>query len=163
MTATITPIRSRRHATPERWQAALKRAFAEGVQVRQLATSGVWIATSGTNPDAAYVTTGAECECPAGANGDPICKHRAAYWHMTGALDLDPEPEPLPPALAVSPEQMDVEDAAYARGIAAGARLHLGLVARELADVRDWAMVSDPVARAYGRGACEALTDRLAA
>jgi hypothetical protein len=32
--------------TPARWQAALRRALDEGVQVRQLAGCGMWIATS---------------------------------------------------------------------------------------------------------------------
>ncbi len=81
-----------RRATPERWQAALKRALAEGIQVRQLAGSGAWIATSGSDATAAYLVNGQGCECQAGEYGDPVCKHRAAYWHALGSLDVDPEP-----------------------------------------------------------------------
>ncbi len=88
-TVTHRPVR---RPTPERWQAALKRALAEGVQVRQLAGSGAWIATSGTDAAAAYLVSANGCECQAGEYGDPICKHRAAYWHAVGALDLEPEP-----------------------------------------------------------------------
>jgi len=80
---TRTMRRTNRQATPARWQAALGRALAEGVQVRQLAGSGAWVATSGTDAATAYgldvtgrVAHG--CDCPAGASGDPVCKHRAA-------------------------------------------------------------------------------------
>ncbi len=92
-----------RPATPAQWQAALARALAEGVQVRQLAGSGAWLATSGSDAVTAYglaVTNGVAhgCDCPAGAHGDPVCKHRAAFYHALGLLDLDPEPEPPAPA-----------------------------------------------------------------
>ena len=56
------------------------------------------IVTSGTDAALAYVVTGADCECRAAQEGDPVCKHRALYWHRNGVLDLDPEPEPLAPA-----------------------------------------------------------------
>ncbi len=87
----------RRAATPARWRAALNRARSEGVEVRQLVGSGGWIATSGTNPRAAYeldVTAGIPhgCACPAAAHDDPVCKHRAAYWIALGILD----PERIP-------------------------------------------------------------------
>ena len=99
MTATVTPIRRTvRAATPARWQAALRRALAEGCQLRQLATSGVAVVTSGTDASLAYVVTGADCECRAAQEGDPVCKHRALYWHRNGVLD--PEPEPGAPAPA---------------------------------------------------------------
>ncbi len=78
-------------ATPARWQTALRRAVAEGVQVRQLAGSGAWIATSGSDVTAAYLVSANGCECQAGEYGDPVCKHRAAYWHALGRLDLEPE------------------------------------------------------------------------
>ncbi len=103
-TQTRRPVR---RATPERWQAVLKRALAEGIQVRQLAGSGAWIATSGTDAAAAYLVSGNGCECQAGEYGDPVCKHRAAYWHALGALDLEPEPAAAPivaePAAATCP------------------------------------------------------------
>ena len=101
MAATAT--RPQRQATPERWQAALRRALDEGVQVRQVVGCGLWVATSGTDVTKAYAVQvhngiARGCECPAGEFGDPICKHRAAYYHAAGLLDLDPEPEPEPPA-----------------------------------------------------------------
>ncbi len=89
-------------ATPARWQAALRRAVAEGVQVRQLAGSGAWVATSGTDAVAAYVVSLGECECPAGEYGDPVSKHRAALAYRLGRLDGDPEPEPPAPAASAA-------------------------------------------------------------
>ena len=91
---TAAPVRRMRQATPERWQAALARAVAEQVQVRQLAHSGAWIATSGTVANVAYqmdVTNGIAhgCTCEAGQHGDEICKHRAMYYHLVGLLDLE--------------------------------------------------------------------------
>ncbi len=91
-TQTRRPVR---RATPERWQAALKRALDAGVQIRQLAGSGAWVATSATDPTAAYVVSGQACECRAAAEGDPVCLHRAAFWHALGVLDLEPEPVPV--------------------------------------------------------------------
>lgn len=96
-----------RTASPARWQAALARALAEGVQVRQLAGCGAWIATSGQDAGVAYqvaVSGGVAhgCDCPAGEFGDPVCKHRALWYHVAGLLDLDPEPDPAPPAPIVA-------------------------------------------------------------
>ncbi len=84
--------RPARRATHERWQATLRRALDEGIQVRQLAGSGAWIATSSSDTAAAYLVSAQGCECQASEYGDPVCKHRAAYWHAQGALDLEPEP-----------------------------------------------------------------------
>jgi len=102
---------TRHAATPARWQSALRRAIAGGVQVRQLAGSGQWVATSASDPGAAYeiaVTAGVAhgCTCPAGQHGDPICCHRAALYAAAGVLEpaaADPEPEP-PAAAAVCGE-----------------------------------------------------------
>ncbi len=96
--------RTNRTASPARWQAALARAIAEGVQVRQLASSGAWIATSGQDATIAYqvaVSGGVAhgCDCPAGEHGDPVCKHRALWYHRAGLLD--PEPDPATPAIVV--------------------------------------------------------------
>lgn len=102
-TAVISRPRTRVTApSPARWQSALKRALAEGVQVRQVNDSGLWIATSGTQDGVAYTLTvvngvALDCSCPAGMHDDRVCKHRAAYWHLMGILELD-EPEPDPPA-----------------------------------------------------------------
>ncbi len=100
MATTMQPTTHRlRPDTPERWQKAAERATAESVQVRQLAGCGAWIATSGTDATTAYVLTPWECECHAGAFGDPICKHRAALRQRLGWIMEDPEPEPTPPAV----------------------------------------------------------------
>jgi len=88
-----------RRDTPERWQAAAKRATAEGVTVRQLAGSGAWIATSGTDTTIAYEVTPWHCECRAGEFDDPICKHRATLRVRLGWLTVEPEPEPPAPAV----------------------------------------------------------------
>jgi hypothetical protein len=39
------------------------------------------------------------CNCMAGLNDDPVCKHRAAFYLLIGAIDLCPEPDP--PALGM--------------------------------------------------------------
>jgi uncharacterized Zn finger protein len=96
--------RRNRQATPGRWQKAAQRAIAEGVQVFQIDATGQWIATSGSTAHTAYevAVTGNiahGCTCPAGMNGDPVCKHRARFFLLIGALSLDPEPEPPAPVL----------------------------------------------------------------
>src|SRR5690349_18456289 len=96
-------VRTRRQATPERWQAAARRALDEGVEVRQVNTSGMWVANSGTQRNVAYLLEINQgivrtCSCPAGAYGDPVCKHTARYYLDMGLIDLD-DPEPDPPAL----------------------------------------------------------------
>src|SRR5829696_2926102 len=92
-----------RTSSPARWMKAAERAVAEGVQIRQLQGSGQWIASSGSDSTVAYevAVTGNVahgCGCLAGLNDDPICKHRAAFYLLIGALD----PEPKPPASAAS-------------------------------------------------------------
>lgn len=85
--------------TPERWQAALRRGVAEGIRVRQSASSGAWSATSGTDPKVSYdldvqgpIVTG--CSCQAAEFGDPVCKHRAVWYYTAGMLDLYEEEKP---------------------------------------------------------------------
>lgn len=75
-----------REETTARWQAALRRALREGVEVRQLAGCGMWIATSGSDGEIAYEVTPWACECQAGQHGDPVCKHRAALLAKLGRL-----------------------------------------------------------------------------
>ena len=82
---------AKRKNTPDRWQAALRRAVAEGVQVRQLAGSGMWVATSATDPEAAYEVTPWECECHAAQFGDPVCKHRAVLLATLGRIAAEAE------------------------------------------------------------------------
>lgn len=92
--------------TEQRWKKAVERAISEGVEVRQLAGSGAWIATSGSQAGVAYELRVSGnfawgCECLAGMNGDPVCKHRAAWYLLAGSLD------PQPPA-AVTLSLVDV-------------------------------------------------------
>ncbi len=123
-------MRRQRPATPARWQAALARAMESGVQVRQLAGSGAWIATSATDPAVAYelaVTDGIAhgCSCKAGEFGDPVCCHRAAYYHAAGLLDLDPPPTPAAPAVAVIMADERQDELARRRAAALVARERL--------------------------------------
>ncbi len=127
MVQTAQTRRPARRATPERWQAALKRALDEGIQVRQLAGSGAWVATSGSDPAAAYLVSANGCECQAGEYGDPACKHRAAFWHAQGVLDLEPEPDAAPVVTAVVVEPAPASaicPACGGRGIDPGCRGH---------------------------------------
>ncbi len=78
-----------RNDTEIRWKTALQRAHKEGVQVRQLAGCGMWIATSAKGTTTAYEVTPWGCECQAGQFGDPVCKHRAALLEVLGRLKLD--------------------------------------------------------------------------
>jgi hypothetical protein len=144
-------IRRPRVATPDRWQKALQRALDGQVQVRQLAGSGAWIATSATDPATAYEIeiTGEiahGCSCLAGLNSDPVCCHRAAFYHQIGMLDLDPEPQPPAPAAPlryVGPSGRLVELVArtdnsglwWATYERDGRRFQVGM-ARPLADLR---------------------------
>jgi hypothetical protein len=71
---------------------AAQRAIDEDVRGCQLQGTGQWVATSGTHPGIAYevAVTGNvahDCDCLAGLNGDPVCKHRAAFYLLIGALD----------------------------------------------------------------------------
>jgi hypothetical protein len=97
--AAVSPVgRQQRQASPKRWQRALQRALFAGVEAKQIAGSGEWIVASASRPGIAYRTNGVDCECEAAMlGGDPVCLHRAAYWHAQGVLDLD-DPEPPPAA-----------------------------------------------------------------
>ncbi len=82
-----------RPITPKRWQAAAQRAIDERVEVRQLNESGAWIASSGTDPVMCYlleVRMGivVRCTCPAGAHGDPCCKHAARFYLDRSLLEV---------------------------------------------------------------------------
>ena len=101
--AQVSPVsRTRRQASPERWQRALQRALFAGVEAKQLAGSGEWIVSSASRPGVAYRTDGIACDCEAAMlGGDPVCLHRAAYWYAVGLLALAPEPEPPAPAAVV--------------------------------------------------------------
>ena len=81
-----------------RWMKAAERAVHEGILLRQLAGSGQWIASSGSDASVAYEVevTGRVahgCGCLAGLNDDPVCKHRAAFYLLIGVITLTPEPD----------------------------------------------------------------------
>jgi len=116
--------RINRTASPARWQAALARAIAEGVQVRQLAGCGEWIATSSNDAgvaDQVAVSGGVAhgCDCPAGEHGDPVCTHRALWYHRAGLL----EPDPAAPAAMVAPMQCPACNGDGEQRMATGGRL----------------------------------------
>jgi hypothetical protein len=74
----------------DRWIAASHRAINENVSVYQIESTGQWVATSGTKSGVAYAlevigNVAASCDCPAGAH-DKICKHRAAFYLLIGAI-----------------------------------------------------------------------------
>src|SRR5262245_1629793 len=99
MAAVQTQTRRTRVDSPARWQQAATRAIAEGVRIAQVQGAGQWIATSGTQEGVAYAVevTGNiahGCDCLAGLNDDPVCKHRAAFFLLIGALKIEPEPDP---------------------------------------------------------------------
>jgi hypothetical protein len=99
-----------RTGSPPWWMKAAERAIAKGVQVRQLACSGQWIECSGSNAWIAFEVevTGRVahgCGCLAGLNGDPVCKHRAAFYLLIGVITLTPQPDP--PALGATGECPD--------------------------------------------------------
>jgi hypothetical protein len=84
--------------TRARWMKAAERAVHEGVQLRQLAGSGQWIARSGSDDAVAYEvevtgTVAHGCGCLAGLNGDPVCKHRAAFSLVIGVITRTPKPD----------------------------------------------------------------------
>jgi len=92
--------RTTRTPSPERWQKAAQRAITEGIEVRQVNASGMWVANSGTAAGVAYMLeiTGEivhTCTCPAGTFGDPCCKHAARFYLDAGILEVD-EPKPGP-------------------------------------------------------------------
>lgn len=96
--------RKPRQASPERWRRAAQRAVEERIEVRQVNATGMWTASSGSDPKVAYLLEIAagvvlSCSCPAGAFGDPCCKHAARYYLDAGLLD--PEPDPPAPAPVV--------------------------------------------------------------
>lgn len=78
-------LTSGKAATADTRERARQRAIDEGIEVRQIQDTGLWVASSGTEPHRAYVLNivdgvAVTCSCPAGAWGN-YCKHRAA-WEM---------------------------------------------------------------------------------
>jgi hypothetical protein len=105
---------------------AAERAKSTGVQVRKLAGSGQWIASSGSDEAVAYEvavtgTVAHGCGCLAGLNGDPVCKHRAAYYLLIGVITFASEPDP--PALGSTMDCPDCNGCGvhYSRELESGA------------------------------------------
>lgn len=95
--ATTMQRRTRRVADAAKWTDLFSKAVREGVEVRQTG-SGLWIASSGTDRQAAYVVSLHACECP-GHEYHGYCKHRALLAWTLGVLTIGaPDPEPPTPA-----------------------------------------------------------------
>ena len=85
-----------RTASAERWEKALARALANGLEVFQVADTGERMVTSASQLDTLHRTDGDSCTCAAGLAGDAVCQHRAVVRFVMGWL---PEPSPQAPAL----------------------------------------------------------------
>lgn len=85
--------------SPERWASAYQRALAENLMIRpNLFGGAIWTVTSRSNPDLVYGTDGVRCGCKAGETGDPVCKHRALWRAVHGALPTAPAAPAAPVA-----------------------------------------------------------------
>jgi hypothetical protein len=80
-----------RRETPERWEKALARALANGLEVFQVSDTGERLVTSASRLDILHRTDGAACTCEAALAGDPVCQHRAVVRFVQGRLSCDPE------------------------------------------------------------------------
>jgi hypothetical protein len=89
--------RRTRTESAERWEKALQRAIANGLEVFQVADTGERMVTSASQLDTVHRTDCRHCTCAAGVAGDPVCQHRAVVRFIMGWL---PEPSPAAPALA---------------------------------------------------------------
>ena len=85
-----------RTETAERWERALARALANGLEVFQVADTGERMVSSSSQLDTLHRTDGYACTCAAGVAGDPVCQHRAVVRFVMG---WRPEPSPAAPAL----------------------------------------------------------------
>ena len=92
--------RPARTESAARWEKALARALANGLEVFQVADTGERMVTSASQLDTLHRTDGRACTCAAGLAGDPVCQHRAVVRFVMGWL---PEPSPPTPALVPVP------------------------------------------------------------
>ena len=72
--------------TPVRWQRALARARAAGLEVFRVADTGELMVTSASKLDTLHRTDGRRCSCEAVLAGDPVCQHRAVARFVLGWL-----------------------------------------------------------------------------
>lgn len=84
----------------DRWQRALDRAVAAGLDPLELAgDEDAWAVESGSRPGLAYLVRGRraqQCSCPAGQAGDAVCQHRAAVLAALGIISPAPTTERCP-------------------------------------------------------------------
>lgn len=91
-----------RHESPQRWQAALQRGLANGLEVFQVNDTGERMVTSASKADTLHRSDGRSCTCEAALAGDPVCQHRAVVRFVLGWLAVASTPEPVP-VVIVSP------------------------------------------------------------
>ncbi len=91
--------RRARTDSAERWDATLKRALSNGLEVFTVADTGERLVTSASQLDTLHRTDGRACTCAAGVAGDPVCQHRAVVRYVLGWLGDGPET----PAPALAP------------------------------------------------------------
>ena len=97
--------RPARTESAARWEKALARALANGLEVFQVADTGERMVTSASQLDTLHRTDGRSCTCAAGLAGDPVCQHRAVVRFVMGWLpeQSPPEGSPSPSAPALVP------------------------------------------------------------
>jgi len=83
-----------RRETPARWQKALTRAIAQGLEVFVAADTGERFVTSASHLDTLHRTDGYTCTCDAALGGDPVCQHRAVVRYVQGCLGVTTDTEP---------------------------------------------------------------------
>jgi hypothetical protein len=83
-------VSERHKATPERWQRALLRGLKNGLDIRQVVSTGQWVCPSSSDLDRAHEVTLTECSCEACMHGDLVCQHRALLAYKLGVLDFAP-------------------------------------------------------------------------
>jgi hypothetical protein len=89
-------VQTRHTESAARWQKALARAIANGLEVFVVNDTGERMVTSSSALDTLYRSDGRHCTCAAGLAGDPICQHRAVVRYVMGWL---PAPASGAPAL----------------------------------------------------------------
>ncbi len=80
------PARRTVAATPDRWEKALARAVAAGLEVFRVADTGEVMVSSASKLDTLHRTDGQRCSCEAALAGDPVCQHRAVARFVLGWL-----------------------------------------------------------------------------
>jgi len=86
--------RTLRPETPERWERALARALAAGIDCLEVGgAAGAWAVESQSRPGVVFLVdaAGTSCGCEAAAGGDPVCAHRGLARFVAGTLALPTE------------------------------------------------------------------------